>query len=276
MIHFYKIPDFYIGGFFGGFGSGKSLAMVEAGIDCANYYKKSIVANIRLDETYLRQYARKYNYDWFAKFGRVFYGPDCIDLLSQQNRIILFDEVGVHLFSRGFKDSSRVDILNSIFTIRQFRNYMIFTAQGKEQIDRQFRERVQVLAYCRGFAQFDSSLGHSRLITRRMFYLDPLAFEKFEELGKNKLIYPLWASNFRFHFSLCGERERMLFKAYKSFKPVPRLTKMEFYDGNSPVDFQRFDYPIERFSSERSRVSRSSDSSRRFQSNGSKSRKNYF
>ncbi|MEG3439003.1 zonular occludens toxin domain-containing protein [Pannus brasiliensis CCIBt3594] len=264
-IHFYKIPDFYMGGFFGGFGSGKSLSMVEAGVDCANFYRKSIVSNIRLDGHYLKQYAKKFGYTWFAKYGRVFYVSDTEDLLKQQNKIILFDEVGIHLFSRGFRDSSRKDILDSIFTIRQYQNYLIFTAQGKEQIDKQFRERCQVFAYCRGFAKYDSNLGHSRLFTRRMFYLDPFAFEKFEELGKNKLIYPLWASNFRFHFSICGERERMLFRAYKSFKPVFRTVPMEFFDGNRPIDYWLFDGSISS-SSERERLPRPSTAFNRSQS----------
>lgn len=230
MIHFYKIPGFYIGGLFGDFGSGKTLALIEHGVDCADYYKKGIAANFRIDETWLRHYATECKYKWFSQFGRVTYCKDVIDLLTQENKVILFDETGIELFSRGYKEKSRTEILEYIFKIRHYKNYMLFTAQGKEQIDKQLRERTSIFVYCKGFQLYDGKLGFARLIKRTLYYLDPYAFEKFEMLGKNKKIYPLWASNFRFRFSFCAQKEKILFRAYQSFDKSYRKIPMEYHD----------------------------------------------
>lgn len=230
MIHFYKIPGFYIGGLFGAFGCGKTLALVEHGVDSANYFKKGIASNIRIDESWLRLYAKKCKYDWFAKFGRVTYCKDTLDLLTQENKVILFDEGGIELFSRGFKDRSRTELLEYIFKLRHYRNYMLYTAQGKEQIDKQLRDRTDIFVYCKGFQSYDKKLGHARLVKRSLYYLSPLAFEKFEMLGKNKLIYPIWASNFRFRITFCGLKEKILFRAYQSFDKSYRKIPMEYTD----------------------------------------------
>lgn len=216
MLHLYKIPGFYVAGFFGSFGSGKSLALAEHAIDLANYFQRPIVTNMTMDTAAAKRYARKYKLTYFARFGRIRRYPDIEDLFAVENSIIILDEAGIDLFARNFKDKSRKHLLDALFRIRHYNNYLLYASQGKEQIDLQLRERSQIFCYCKGTQIYKPRLRRSNLLMRSQYYLDPYRFEFFQETGASKFFYPIWASGFRFGIRFCGLREKMLFDCYNS------------------------------------------------------------
>lgn len=213
MVHLYKVPDFYMAGFFGSFGSGKSLALLEHGIDLANFYKCRLAANIRLRPNMIKLYCRLYGFDWFRKFGRVLYCPDINDLFKLERCILLFDEVGSSdLFSRNFKSNSMHEVLrDKTFRCRHYKNKILFAAQRTGQVDKQLRDNCQLFVWCRGF-----SLDY-KMYSRSQFFLNRIAFDDFEERYQNKFIYPIWKSGFRWVTRLVGKKEGILFSCYDSF-----------------------------------------------------------
>lgn len=248
MLHLYKCPDTYIAGVVGEFGSGKSLFLVRNGLDCADFFHKKICTNIDLNEKECREYCRKYGLNWFASCGRIKIIKNPLELLSQEDSIILFDELAIDMFSRGFAEKSRKALIDRIVRPRHYGNFIIYGAQGKEQIDLQMRERTQVYVWCKGFAPYDIYKRRSNLIYRQIFFFKKAAFELFnDEFGQSKWIYPYWASGFRFELGLIGKREKDLFKCYNSFdkRNLEKGREMKYVDGNS-IDYAVSDYALSR------------------------------
>lgn len=218
MINLHKVAGLYIVGFVGTFGSGKTLGAVAQAIRLADAYRRTIVTNTPIKQKQARRVAHKFGLKWFARYGRIKYRktPEAL-MVGVSSSIILFDEVGVDLFSRGFSDKSRNPILQAFWKIRHFNNLLLYTCQDGKQIDIQLRDRTQLFVYCKALQlPFSVSLGRSTLLTRWRFYFSRDKFEFFNESQGSKLFYPLWASGYRFEFGFPSAFERAMFGCYHS------------------------------------------------------------
>ena len=214
----HKIPGAYVYGVFGGFGSGKSLFLVEKAIEFACYHRRSIAANFYLNESRIRAYGEKFGYSWL-RICRIKHSLSFDELLSQENSILLLDEAGVEIFSRNWKSRKSLE-LDSLFRIRHYRNKLLYAAQEWSQVDVQFRNMTHLCVWCRGFQYFPPS-GDSVLISRLLLYFNPYKFIDFlsKPLNKTKVIFPLVQSGFRFDFDIIKARKKYkyLFDIYNSF-----------------------------------------------------------
>lgn len=192
----YKIPGGFIYGFVGEFGTGKSLAMLEQGLRLANFYQRRLVVSFPVDLVALKKYCRLTGLKWFSNNGRVivvdihnnFTGQSdqVLELVSYDDSVILFDEAGIHFFSRGFKDSTRVKVFNRLFRIRHYGSFLLYTAQNREQIDIQlFRVTNNIIA-CRGFQRFSNKLKRSQLFSRSAFCFEKEKFLQWDQSSESR------------------------------------------------------------------------------------------
>ena len=237
MVKLYKVPGSYVFGFVGAFGTGKSLAMTELGLQMANFFEKPIVSSYRLSIQGVYHYCKQFNLKWIVeniqnKSLITYYpgeekGGNLVKILSSENSILLLDEAGVELFSRGFADSGRKQWLDKLFRIRHYNNHLLYACQDTAQIDKQFRIMTKTIIYCDGLQIFNMKRKAFDLQTRKYFVFDDVDFEKFYTAEfRNKIIYPLYKSGWRFSyrilfllklFGLRKIKEDYLFDCYNSY-----------------------------------------------------------
>lgn len=214
----HKLPGCYVYGTFGSFGAGKTLHLVEQGIEFACYHRRPIAANFYLNEKYLRLYGKKFNYPWLT-ICRIKHSLTFEQLLAQENSILLLDEAGVEIFSRSWKDRKKQE-LDSLFRIRHYRNKLIYAAQDWSQVDIQFRRMTHICLWIRGFQVYPPQ-GDPVLVSRLILYFDPPKFEDFLEdpLNKVKVVKPVVVSGFRYQFDIIKAKPKFkyLFACYNSF-----------------------------------------------------------
>lgn len=214
----HKIPGAYVYGIFGGFGSGKSLFLVEQAIEFSCYHRRSIAANFFLNEKLIRLYGRKFGYEWL-QVCRIKHSLTFEQLLLEENSILLLDEAGVEIFSRNWKSRKNYE-LDALFRIRHYRNKLLYAAQDWSQVDIQFRNMTHLCVWCRGFQYFPPA--HDPiLISRLLLYFNPYKFIEFisKPLNKTKVVYPLVQSGFRYTFDIikANKKYKYLFAIYNSF-----------------------------------------------------------
>lgn len=221
----FKAPGCYVFGFFGEFGTGKTLSLIEQGFLFAAKFRRKIYTNFYLNELEVRNFGRKYNLPWLA-VCRIKHSLPVQELFMAENAILLLDEAGISFFSRDWKSLGK-QFTERLFKIRHYQNYLLYTAQDASQVDIQIRRRTHICVFCRGVqhVRFDvsSKSYRSDLLVRNNFAFDQHKFAKFDENIENrfKLLYPYWQSNFRFYLAPTGKREKDLFKCYSSFD-VPK------------------------------------------------------
>ena len=231
MPHLFKVPGAYVFALVGPFGSGKSLSMIELGLDAANFFEKPIASNFALNRGAIYRYAKHFGLNWIRDNIRscslINHYSDIRSLLEVEDSVILLDEGGVDLFSRGWNSSERKFWLDRLFRIRHYRNYLIYACQDIAQIDKQFRIMTHSIIYCDGFQLFNRSRRAFDLHIRKYFIFQQIDFEKFYTPDyRGKVIYPIYKSQLRFCFrplfllKLFGLRrikEDYLFDCYNSF-----------------------------------------------------------
>ena len=239
----HKIPGAYVYGIFGGFGSGKTLFLVEQALEFAVYHRRSIAANFYLNESMIRLYAKKFDYDWL-RICRIKHSLTFEELLLQENSILLLDEAGVEIFSRTWK-SRKATELDALFRIRHYRNKLLYAAQEWSQVDVQFRNMTHLCVWCRGFQYFPPA-EDPVLISRLLLYFNPHKFVDFisKPTNKVKVVYPLVQSGFRYSFDVIKAKKKYkyLFSIYNSFDSDRSRKKagrkhqfIEYSDFNSHV-----------------------------------------
>lgn len=231
-----KITEFYTLGIFGAFGAGKSLFLLEKGIELACLDHLSIAASFRLNKAEIRKLADLYpsKYSWL----RCCRFKDCLtidDLLCVRNSVILLDEAGVEIFSRSWKSRGKAE-LEGLFKLRQYNNVLIYTAQDWKQVDAQFRERTEICLWVLGF----QNRRKKKLISRLILQFDQSKFELFLSKieNKTKIIYPVVLAGFRFRFEFMNKKLKEFFNCYSSFNDLElnrRLGMMRYID-SSPLD----------------------------------------
>lgn len=187
-------------GLIGQFGSGKSLAMVELGLQIADKYRKPLVANFPLSQKKCREYCAANNLRWFAGNGRVIsveldlQRPDSLMLLfSRPGSVVLFDEAGVFANSRKWEKLPK-EFGRNLFQIRHLDIHMILAFQFLDQIDKFFRETIQYWVWCKGLSVYSRRLKAPCLHFRFLYHYD---LERFLMLADSPELRSKWITTWR-------------------------------------------------------------------------------
>lgn len=213
----------------GEFGSGKSLYLLEHGLELAEKYRKGIVCNFPINRHALRHYCRMKGYQWclsLIDFNRIIYKPilrpdDAYKILEYQNKVVLFDEAGIFFNSRSWGKVPQ-DFLASLVQVRKDQNYFILACHFLEQIDKQLRENVQLFIECRGLS-VPTADGLDRLLFRGWYQFKPKSYARWVE-------NPQWQSNL-FRTWLASDK--------KKFFPVVPF-RVRFTPGRGKDTIHRF------------------------------------
>ena len=212
----YKLPSMYVFGIFGTFGAGKTLFLLENGLDFACYYRKQIAATFYLDVPAIRRFGRKYNKRWLS-ICRIKHSLSVEALFQCNNSILLLDEAGLELFARNWKNRTRLE-LDALLRIRHYKNKLLYVAQKFDDVDVKFRNHTQLICWIRGF---QLPTDPPELICRFAIFFDRDKFQIFLEKHSNeaKIVYPLKLAGFRYQFDWVRWRDyyQDLFRLYDSF-----------------------------------------------------------
>lgn len=165
----------------GGFGKGKSLHLLELGLEISNFTRKVLVTNFPLNRSVIRQYCKLKKLYWFYRFGLIIsYNLDDADKtplsLLRPNSVVLFDEAGRYLNSRKWQDNSQFG--SRLATIRHDNIHLICAFQFYEQVDKNIRESAQTWVVCTATTVYLRSIQRPYLISRYCKYYSREKFQK--------------------------------------------------------------------------------------------------
>jgi Zonular occludens toxin (Zot) len=235
--------------YIGLFGSGKSFALVGRTIELAEKGKLMIVSNIWFDVRYYVAYCQAMGYKWAAKCRLIYYDllmGNIVDMRTRRrlgdanvasmisdypNSVILFDEAGIHLNARFWKNTGK-EFLSSLFQLRHDNKTLLCGYQFYEQVDKQLREVIQLVVDCTSLAPKDKS-GRPRLVAYYRHYYEPLRFSKIIFENPSALQRWIWALKVEWRFlAIASFRywitkrrshpQYLVFKIYDSFVPSKR------------------------------------------------------
>ena len=197
-LQLYKKPGFFVGGFVGPFGVGKTLALIENALFLADKFRLDIAANFLIDQRALLRYAelKKYNN---IRNSRILYVSDFKDFLKREYTVYLLDEAAKDFFSRGFAGRGAEDFAD-LWQIRHRFCYLLYTCQSYKQIDLQLKEVTDTFVECRGFQYTSSKLRRSVLVSRFQRAFSREAFDLYisDSAMRLKWFQPYFLAEWRF------------------------------------------------------------------------------
>jgi hypothetical protein len=173
--------------------------LVEQGLKLASKQNLRIIANFRCNYRYLKEYCKLKKYhNIFWHCHKVTDSESVLKLLSFENAVIILDEAGLALFSRGFKDSTRTAIFHEMFQVRKGNSIILYSCQYLDQVDKQLRDNTQLWIITKGFQY------KRRLYTRSQLALDRENFKRLVDKPElmTKMIYPIFLAKFRYTYSI--------------------------------------------------------------------------
>lgn len=238
-INIHKVPGCYICGFMGDFGTGKTLSLVEQGLKLAAKKGLRVVANFKCNQKYLKEYCKLKGYPIiFWHFQEIIENDyfSIVKLFSFKRAVIILDEAGLAMFSRGFKDSTRNAVFRELFQVRKNKSVILYSCQYLDQVDKQLRDNTQLWIITKGFQY------NSKLYSRTQLALDRENFKRLVERPDlmTKIIYPIYLAKFRFTYELLffGKVMGFLTHLFKAFK-------MGGQNANGKSIFYRLGYELE-------------------------------
>lgn len=204
--------------YIGLFGTGKSYALISRAIELAESDKLMIVSNIWIDLAAYTDYCLTKGYKWALKCRLIYadlfagkfvdirhrkraIGSECniTSLISDYpNSVIIFDEAGIHLNSRMWKDTGS-DFLASLFQLRHDNKTLLCGYQFYNQVDTQLRQLIQLIIICTAIAPRDRT-GQPRLKAFFRHHYEPIKYAEVEFKRPNALQGWLWALKVDFNF----------------------------------------------------------------------------
>jgi len=229
-------PDAYICCAFGNPGAGKSAYMLQQSLHSANKFKKRIASNIRLNPRAILAYAKKYKLLWLVNqinlyldkkwsFSCFFYFYDSVlDLLFQDKSIIFLDELGINMFARSYREADRKLILERIFKVRHYGNFLYMTAQKIIQLDSQLEELLNCAIEITGFSPWDNKNNRGSLLFREIFCFTRDEYLIYTTTKKLKPLWKHWVCRGRFDFQFKEKSWSYVFACYPSFNPLEKFS----------------------------------------------------
>ncbi len=244
----------------GRFGEGKSLKLIELGCKLANEYQMRVIANFPINRKEFIAYGKSKGYKWIHNVRIIHFDlfqrameltagdkrklGECLskaiqEFLDNSNSVILFDEVGVYMNSRGWQ-SVTIELLACIFQLRKENTHLICAFQNYAQVDKQLRENIQQYIFCTGVSKYSKALKLPRMYARFAYYYEPEKFHQKMEKDANMLRSWLMAAKVEWSYFGMVQPFFDLFNffnyIYTEFANIFR-----FYKGKKPLKHKRID-----------------------------------
>jgi hypothetical protein len=226
----------------GKFGSGKSLYMLEIGLEVANRYRKPLVCNFELNYAAVRRYCELNKLSWFASCGRIIYvdvAKSGAFAMLRPGSVVLFDEVGVFINARNWKTLT-TDFAERLPRLRHFDIHLVCAFQFFDQVDKNIREQCQHWIVCESVTRYDNKLQMPRMLARYAYHYETEKFEMYcfdVKLRTSTIRKWFAAMKVRWSFLFVGDMIYALINIYKLLKWY--YAYMQCRDAKSQVLYSR-------------------------------------
>ena len=180
-------------------GRGKSLFSTYIGFHLAEKYQKAIVSNFPFKPLALARYFQLMGYRWLSENlekGIIFYADtrgkpeQLLNIFLVPDSIILWDEVGSDLPSRGAIYNTPKKLLECLYQVRHEAQYLFVIAQNESQIDFALRNLVEEIFHCDGYRSYSPKLKNEQLDFKFVYRFDPDSYQVYlndPKIRKNPL-----------------------------------------------------------------------------------------
>jgi hypothetical protein len=163
-------------------GRGKSLLMLQHGLEVAEKYQLRIVTNFCLDPLHLAYYCKINNYKWLwenLSKGIVYYvsaNKNFAQFLQIKNAVILLDEMGLYAPSAQ-SWTLPPEAFNAVANNRKRCQHIVYAAQYPSQVNSSIHQICSNILYAEGLAVWDGKLKNERLMFKDVHLFQPAEFE---------------------------------------------------------------------------------------------------
>jgi hypothetical protein len=234
-------------------GRGKSLFSIYLGFFLAERYQKALVTNFPLKPLAAARYCQIMGYSWLSQNfnkGIIFYtdtrgkNDNLLNIFLIKDSVILWDEVGSDLPSRGAIYNTPRKLLESLYQVRHSGQYLFVIAQSELQIDFALRSLVEEIFHCDAFLSYSPVLRNEAIDFRFVYRFMPDAYQVYlsdPKVRKNPLKSRILSNKCWQGWLNC--LDGFCFSVYESFSRLseqkPESVNLLFYDNVSDLPIKR-------------------------------------
>jgi len=204
-------------------GRGKSLLMLQHGLQIAEKYQLRIVTNFCLDPFNLAYYCKINNYKWLwenLSKGIVYYvsaNKNFAQFLQIKNAVILLDEMGLYAPSAQ-SWTLPPEAFNAVANNRKRAQHIVYCAQYPSQVHSSIHQICSNILYAEGMAVWDDKLRNERLMFKDVHLFQPAEFEVwFRDPKTRKNPVKVWVLALKHWKGIINSLDAQTFRVYDSF-----------------------------------------------------------
>jgi len=204
-------------------GRGKSLLMLQHGLEVAEKYQLRIVTNFCLDPLHLAYYCKINNYKWLwenLSKGIVYYvsaNKNFAQFLQIKNAVILLDEMGLYAPSAQ-SWTLPPEAFNAVANNRKRCQHIVYAAQYPSQVNSSIHQICSNILYAEGLAVWDGKLKNERLMFKDVHLFQPAEFEVwFRDPKIRKNPVKAWVLALKHWKGIINALDAQTFRVYDSF-----------------------------------------------------------
>jgi len=204
-------------------GRGKSLLMLQHGLEIAEKYQLRIVTNFCLDPLNLAYYCKINNYKWLWENlpkGIVYYvsaNKNFAQFLQIKNAVILLDEMGLYAPSAQ-SWTLPPEAFNAVANNRKRAQHIVYAAQYPSQVHSSIHQICSNILYAEGLAVWDDKLKNERLMFKDVHLFQPAEFEVwFRDPKIRKNPVKVWVLALKHWKGIINGLDAQTFRVYDSF-----------------------------------------------------------
>lgn len=204
-------------------GRGKSLLMLQHGLEIAEKYQLRIVTNFCLDPLNLAYYCKINNYKWLwenLSKGIVYYvsaNKNFAQFLQIKNAVILLDEMGLYAPSAQ-SWTLPPEAFNAVANNRKRAQHIVYAAQYPSQVHSSIHQICSNILYAEGLAVWDDKLKNERLMFKDVHLFQPAEFEVwFRDPKIRKNPVKVWVLALKHWKGIINGLDAQTFRVYDSF-----------------------------------------------------------
>jgi len=204
-------------------GRGKSLLMLQHGLEIAEKSQLRIVTNFCLDPLNLAYYCKINNYKWLWENlpkGIVYYvsaNKNFAQFLQIHQAVILLDEMG--LYAPSVQSwTLPPEAFNAVANNRKRCQHIVYAAQYPSQVNSAVHQICSNILYAEGLAVWDSQLRNERLMFKDVHLFLPAEFEVwFRDPKTRKNPVKVWVLALKHWKGIINGLDAQTFRVYDSF-----------------------------------------------------------
>lgn len=204
-------------------GRGKSLLMLQHGLEIAEKYQLRIVTNFCLDPLNLAYYCKINGYKWLWENlpkGIVYYvsaNKNFAQFLQIKNAVILLDEMGLYAPSAQ-SWTLPPEAFNAVANNRKRCQHIVYAAQYPSQVNSSIHQICSNILYAEGLAVWDSKLRNERLMFKDVHLFQPAEFEVwFRDPKIRKNPVKAWVLALKHWKGIINALDAQTFRVFDSF-----------------------------------------------------------